>query len=219
MQADNALFGNPLVGERFVKALIVFVSKDVIGLPAIGHKRGGSSGIVHLRAEVDDVLLGSAFNKDGEQIMSDEVFQHIREALRGESARNCVKEEQFEHIRVPVDSLRFTHNSCGATFRHCGRTLEETADKFVEGLDPCTAPWCELRVVRRNGLLLSLDNRRLWAMQEAQRRIRDQDPSKILWVRVKLFMWDPAFDVFLEHLNHSCSGADGHQIRKRCRRA
>ena len=43
--------------------------------------------------------------------------------------------------------------------------------------------WCHLRVVKRDGLLLSLDNRRLWSLKEAQRKMRMSDPEPIVWVR------------------------------------
>jgi hypothetical protein len=44
-------------------------------------------------------------------------------------------------------------------------------------------------VVKRNGLLLSLDNRRLWALKEAQRQVRVQDPQTLVWVTVKMWTW------------------------------
>ena len=58
--------------------------------------------------------------------------------------------------------------STHATIPHCGRPLEETAREFINGTNPCKEDWCQLRVVKRNGWLLSWDNRRLLALKEAQ---------------------------------------------------
>ena len=58
-----------------------------------------------------------------------------------------------------------------ATFS-CGRNVAETADEVAHGLDPLTHSWCVLRVVKRGGLLLSLDNRRLKAFKMAQEQVR-----------------------------------------------
>ena len=92
-----------------------------------------------------------------------------------------------ETARVPVDSLRYTQESCSSWFC-CGRPLEQTIDLFVNGAIPAEFPWCVLRVVRRNGLLLSMDNRRLYALREAQRQIRKSDPCRVLYARsVALF--------------------------------
>ena len=69
--------------------------------------------------------------------------------------------------------------------------------------------------MKRNGLLFSLDNRRLWALKEAQKQIRINDSDKQIFAKAQLYIWDPAFDVFLRHVDHSCSVADGVDIRVR----
>ena len=56
--------------------------------------------------------------------------------------------------------------------------VSEAVDEFVRGSDPAELPWCVLRVIRRAGLLLSVDNRRLYAMKEAQRKIQENDPAR-----------------------------------------
>ena len=48
--------------------------------------------------------------------------------------------------------------------------MDVTVQGFVSGaLDPMTADLCVLDVVKRNGIMWSADNRRLWALKEAQR--------------------------------------------------
>ena len=46
---------------------------------------------------------------------------------------------------------------------------------------------------------MSVDNRRLDAMKEAQRRMRERDPTKVVYVRVQLYSWAPVF--FVNHLD------------------
>ena len=55
----------------------------------------------------------------------------------------------------------------------------------------------------------------LYAMKEAQRQLREQDPAAVLWVNVRIYTWEPEFDRFLQHLDHGCSEADGRQITVR----
>ena len=74
----------------------------------------------------------------------------------------------------------------------CGRRVSDAVQAFVQGLLPTTQEWCTLDVIRRNGLLLSNDNRRLHAMKEAQRQLRKQDPAAVLWVNVRIYTWEPA---------------------------
>ena len=45
-------------------------------------------------------------------------------------------------------------------------------------------------------------NRRLYAMKEAQRLIRERGPTVLVQARVKLYTWMPVFDVFLDHCDH-----------------
>ena len=86
--------------------------------------------------------------------------------------------------RLPVDALRFTQKSCKALFQ-CGRCLEQTANDLANGtLNAFDLP--KMRVMQRRGLLLSLDNRRLWALKEGQRRSRLQDPTRTIYVKVAL---------------------------------
>lgn len=124
-------------------------------------------------------------------------------------------EAQYTKAVVDVDSLRFTQSGCSEVFQ-CGRTLEQTACELVDNGTKGSLPdWCELRVISRNGIYWSCDNRRLWALKEAQRRMRASDPSTNIQVNIKLFYWHPAFDVFMAHVDHGMSRWDGESIKVR----
>eukprot|EP00930_Biecheleria_cincta_P054624 TRINITY_DN4092_c1_g3_i1.p1 TRINITY_DN4092_c1_g3~~TRINITY_DN4092_c1_g3_i1.p1 ORF type:complete len:631 (-),score=101.52 TRINITY_DN4092_c1_g3_i1:33-1925(-) len=124
-------------------------------------------------------------------------------------------EAPYKQAIVDIDSLRYTQKGCSEVFQ-CGRTLEQAACELAENGTKGPAPdWCELRVIRRNGVLWSCDNRRLWALKEAQRRIQESDPSQKLQVRIKLFCWHPTFDIFMSHVDHRMSRQDGKCIKVR----
>lgn len=163
-----------------------------------------------LPADKDDVEIGEVINSRGEDATLEAIFEELRGKLA--IARTTdVKDEDFETVRVPVDALRFTQWGCSDRFR-CGTPVSEAVDLFVKGSNPADLPWCMLRVIRRNGLLLSVDNRRLFAMKEAQRRIRELDPARALYVRVQIYTWLPIFDKFLQHLDHTCATSHGQSI-------
>ena len=112
-------------------------------------------------ADSDDVELGKVINCRGEETTLETMF----EELRGRFAlQSDVKDEYFETVRIPVDSLPYTQSSCASKFA-CGRDVDQTAKEFVEGKDPTKCHWCVLRVVKRAGLLLSVDNLRLYAFR------------------------------------------------------
>lgn len=124
-------------------------------------------------------------------------------------------EAPYTKTVLAVDSLRFTQTGCSEVFQ-CGRTLEQTACELADnGTKDSLPDWCELRVVRRNGINWSCDNRRLWALKEAQRRLRESDPSATLQVETRLFLWHAAFDVFMSHVDHGMSRCDGKSIKVR----
>ena len=43
----------------------------------------------------------------------------------------------------------------------------------------------------------------------------EQDPTRVLYARIKLYTWEPVFDVLLSHLDHNCSPSDKQDIRQR----
>ena len=164
---------------------------------------------IDLPAESDDVAVGKCVNSKGEDVPLEAVLEGLRGEYRTHS--DDVKIEEYETVRVPVDSLRYTQATCSSRFR-CGKPVDETIREFAMGLDPTSVDWCMLSVIKRDGLLLSVDNRRLYALKEAQRVIREHDPTKVLYVRIKLYTWMPIFDRFLYHLDHECFASDGRRI-------
>ena len=178
---------------------------------------------IEFGADAEDIALGKALNARGEELTLDKVFSAIRMTLRGEVATlQAVKDEpveQGEVITVQVDKLRFTQSGCSERFFD-GRPLEATIGAILGGaVDPLSAEWLVLRVVKRNGMLLSMDNRRLYCLKEAQRRTRLRDAARDVWVRAQVYTWDPVLDTFLQHLDHDCWGGAGATItvRKRAR--
>ena len=168
-----------------------------------------------LSTQKADILIGKAMNAKIEKGSVDRILIGMRKVLRGSMMQAPeVLKQQFEAIRVPVDALRYTQKSCRAVFTD-GRPLKKMAHDIATGLEVPTSSWWVLRVMKRNGLLFSLDNRRLWALKEAQKQIRINDSDKQIFAKAQLYIWDPAFDVFLRHVDHSCSVADGVDIRVR----
>lgn len=181
---------------------------------------GHMSPQLQLEAHDVDIQIGRAINAQGEDSARDDVsledvFAGMRETLRGAQEHahaSEVKDEALEEVRLPVDALRFTQAGCSRSFS-CGTTIQQTASEIANGnVDPLKAPWCRLRVVNRNGMLFSCDSRRLWSMKEAQRQMRERDPEKVLYTRATVHRWRREFDVFLKHLDHACSPADGGDI-------
>eukprot|EP00931_Biecheleriopsis_adriatica_P087302 TRINITY_DN61796_c0_g1_i1.p1 TRINITY_DN61796_c0_g1~~TRINITY_DN61796_c0_g1_i1.p1 ORF type:complete len:581 (+),score=107.92 TRINITY_DN61796_c0_g1_i1:42-1784(+) len=121
----------------------------------------------------------------------------------------------FQRKRVAVDVLRYTQLGCSPAFLDGLKTLKQTAFEIAEGSASIDEEWCELRVMRKNGMLWSMDNRRLWALKEAQRLRRCQNPEAVIEVNIKLFIWDPAFEVFWCHADHACTPQDGLSIKVR----
>ena len=68
-------------------------------------------------------------------------------------------------------------------------------------IDPQNDDRFTLQAVRRNGLLFSIDNRRLYCMKEMQRRACCNDLSAIVWCKARIHNWSPFFDKFLDHLD------------------
>lgn len=170
---------------------------------------------IRLLAESDDVKIGRAMNSCGTDVAPDRIFAEIRLCLLAEESELAkVKEETLDPLTLPVDALRFTQHGCSGKFK-CGRSVSETIKLFVQGLQPTTQSWCILDVIRRNGLLLSNANRRLYAMKEAQRQLRENDPAAVIWVHVRIHTWVAAFDTFLQHCDHACTDADGKCIKLR----
>ena len=118
-------------------------------------------------------------------------------------------------VVLPSDRICFTQKGISACFKD-GRELETTIKALLSRtIDPWTDDRFILPVVRRNGLLLSIDNRRLYSMKEAQRRACCSNPLAVMWVRARIHNWSPIYDKFLEHLDHGCEGTAGSDITAR----
>lgn len=84
--------------------------------------------------------------------------------------------ESMARIRtqyVPVSDLKFTHVSIGKKFghgTHRGRPLEILVGELEDGLVRSDADSLRLDAVLYHGRIRSLNNRRLWCLQEFQRR-------------------------------------------------
>eukprot|EP00931_Biecheleriopsis_adriatica_P067141 TRINITY_DN41328_c0_g1_i1.p1 TRINITY_DN41328_c0_g1~~TRINITY_DN41328_c0_g1_i1.p1 ORF type:complete len:767 (+),score=98.39 TRINITY_DN41328_c0_g1_i1:161-2461(+) len=92
---------------------------------------------------------------------------------------------------VLVQDVRFTHNAISTTFLHgdeCGTELEALVEDLRAGrVDPLTHESLVLTVVQYRGQLHSINNRRLWALQQYQLlpALLDQE----VWVRVHILPW------------------------------
>ena len=74
-----------------------------------------------------NVEFGKVINSRREDTSLEAVF----EELRGHLALTNVTDEEFEIRKVPVDSVRYTHESCSPTFR-CDKLLGTTIQEFVD---------------------------------------------------------------------------------------
>jgi len=95
---------------------------------------------------------------------------------------------------VPVSDVRFTHSSISTRFLHgaaSGTDLESLVEDLRVGrVDPLTHEDLVLRAVLFKGRIHSLDNRRLWALQQHQLLL----PSRAadVQVRIRILPWTEA---------------------------
>ncbi|CAE8648124.1 unnamed protein product [Polarella glacialis] len=172
----------------------------------------------HLEASEDGIKIGKVITNtcsiQGGNMPLDQKFRIIRLRLLGESAQARVKEEPPEELIVHCSQLLYTQETCKRRLRgwpYGEMLLGEVVDKWVKGefhLNPEQDDWLLLEVVRRNGKLYSIDNRRLRILHEYQRRVPAQDVR----VRIKCTEWPSSVDRFLAHFDTQCVGAS---IRER----
>ena len=74
-----------------------------------------------------NVTLGKVINFR----RADTSLEAVFEELRGHLALTNVTDEEFEIRKVPVDSVRYTYESCSPTFR-CDKLLGTTTQEFVD---------------------------------------------------------------------------------------
>ena len=135
-----------------------------------------------------------------------------------------VFEKKETVMKVPATELRFTQRRCSFYFRcmhrrlssecrHCPtRSVQDTAEEIVNGMDPSNKDWAMLDVVKQDGVLRFIDNRRLFAFQEAQRQLREKGQERTVWVRVRTYSWHPQFNRFLKHMAYWDEPGGGEDI-------
>ena len=155
---------------------------------------------VQLDASEDDVVVWRVLNTQGDDLPIDIAFQRIALSIRGQRAVGTeVKLEIFEEMIVPVKNIAYTQRWCSNYFRggpYAGEQLQVVIDYLISGaIDPLNDSWLTLDIVKRNGKLQSVDNRRLYCLKAWQA----QEASKDIQARIRLRVWDPLFDRYLQH--------------------
>ncbi|CAE8697653.1 unnamed protein product [Polarella glacialis] len=97
----------------------------------------------------------------------------------------------IEDCILPVRAVHFTHAAISATFRHgaaAGSDLESLVEDLRLGrVNPLVDKDLVLEAVRYNGKVHSLNNRRLWALQQHQLLALTGDVE--VQIRVKVLPW------------------------------
>ena len=144
----------------------------------------------------------------GKEDTVESVFEKMRANIHA-----TVKEEEVT-MTVPVSELLYTQRKCSRFFRcmHrllsnmcsrcCTRSVEDTAEEVVKGMDPSKEDWARLDVVRYRGRLRSIENRRLYAFRHAQEILREQGSERVVQARIRVFVWKEQFDRFLQHMHY-----------------
>eukprot|EP00928_Gymnodinium_smaydae_P054928 TRINITY_DN38610_c0_g1_i1.p1 TRINITY_DN38610_c0_g1~~TRINITY_DN38610_c0_g1_i1.p1 ORF type:complete len:489 (+),score=59.44 TRINITY_DN38610_c0_g1_i1:2-1468(+) len=203
---DPAIGKGPEAGDRWLSALLDLSKQDPLNSASI-HGTASAAGETHAEGSIalttddDAVEITKVMSSLGDERPVDEVFEHLRAALLAETlVSSTVKVEPVpagELMFVRCDDLRSSQHACSKRFRD-GRLLRQTVEDIVTGrLDASQPPNFELRVIRFHGKPFSLDNRRLWCAQEAQRCIRAKTLGFDLRLRVRVWTWSQEFDVFL----------------------
>lgn len=109
-------------------------------------------------SSISDTLWRIYYENDGPGIMFNGSTHHLMSAP--------------EVRAVPVDSVRFSHNEIRTQFangEHSGANVTDLiADLDAGRVDPCDSR-LQLKVVRYHGELVSINNRRLFALREHQK--------------------------------------------------
>lgn len=122
---------------------------------------------------------------------ADEDYRASWETWGGKLAEVIAKSLRTQDRTVLVQDVRFTHNAISTKFLHgdeCGSELEHLADDLRAGrVDPLSHESLVLTVMQYRGHLHSINNRRLWALQQYQLlpALLDQE----VWVRVRILPW------------------------------
>jgi len=111
---------------------------------------------------------------------------------------------------VPVLDIRFSHDCISENFSngdHAGAKIDSLIGDLNEGrVDPLVDPRLTLRVVRFNRELVSLNNRRLYALHAHQQHKHQQKQQHLVYARVLIFPLDPVTAKFALSYTTQCCG-------------
>lgn len=74
--------------------------------------------------------------------------------------------------------------------------------------------WLTLDIMKINGELRSIDNRRLHCLQEYQKYLQESGSSETVRVRVRVHQWTHEHERYLHH-NDTCNGGTDIKVRWR----
>eukprot|EP00928_Gymnodinium_smaydae_P067995 TRINITY_DN5103_c0_g1_i1.p1 TRINITY_DN5103_c0_g1~~TRINITY_DN5103_c0_g1_i1.p1 ORF type:complete len:1273 (-),score=147.61 TRINITY_DN5103_c0_g1_i1:140-3658(-) len=172
--------------------------------------------------------------KNVKQLVNDACDESLRSSLRFEVQREIELAEMLRSVLtqhsggmpphrvevVEVTSVGFTHDTIAQKFRD-GRFVHEMVEDLEAGrLDPRTHANLLLDVVRYKNGLRSLNNRRLWALQEHQRQQTSSSSRKSsrrlpkpVMIRARIFDLCPITARFMLS-NTTCTGGTSIDIRR-----
>lgn len=169
----------------------------------------------------DGVQILKAITMQGEDLDLEEALQRIRMRGHGRLAAQ-VKEELPEEKSLEVNKLFFSQKECSPIFKggpYAGRPLEDCIkDLKARRIDPERDEWMTLDVmkdVENTGKLISVDNRRLFCLKEYQTYLHQNEPGKIVYVKVRLWQWTKTHKRYLDHLDTTNGGETIHVRRPR----
>ena len=148
----------------------------------------------------------------------DESNSGIREAHLGQRSLEVkVEPPEVAIVIVPCAQLRFTQCSCGAKFRG-GPYANKHLNDFIQDLiskgpkESCKLilkeTWLVLDIMKYNGGLRSIDNRRLHCLKEYQKYLQDSGSSETVRVRVRIHHWTEEHDRYVNHNDTRNGGTD-----------
>ena len=165
-------------------------------------------------------FLGCSRNRDPTwfdpaSIEIDESNSGMREAHLGQ--RMLVKQEKPEVAIVPCAQLLFTQAKCSAQFKG-GPYKNKHLNYFIHDLiskhpkESCELilkeKWLVLDIMKYNGRLWSIDNRRLHCLQEYQKYLQNSGRNETVQVRVRIHQWTTEHHRCLQHYDTRNRGTD-----------
>ena len=119
-------------------------------------------------------------------------------------------DSESQRMLVHVDQLRYTQAECSRRFRggpYEGLELRMCIRDLIDGRERPDSDWLTLEVVRKNGRLYSLNNRRLYCLKRLQQHneLKGSKEPVRAWVQV-VCTWTPYHSQFLKHFDTPCEG-------------